>query len=112
MAMTKPKCSRLPWISFGNCASAITFGDCGQPRPIGSLSGPSSSMLTNSRTMKLSSSVVTTSSTPKRVFSSVGPSSVSAPPSIAGEQQDRNQQRRTAVAASPVPSTTVMTAPI
>jgi hypothetical protein len=41
---------------------------CGQPIAVGSFIGPSSIIDTNSRTMKLSSSVVTTSSTPKRVF--------------------------------------------
>ena len=45
--------------------------------------GPSSIMETNSSTMKLPSSVVTTSSTPSRVLSSAGISSSSAPASAA-----------------------------
>ncbi len=92
--MTKPRCSRLPCTSFGSCAASITFFDCGQPRPIGSFSAPSSSMLTNSTITKLSSSVVTTSSTPKRVLRNVGPSSSSAPGQHRRRHDHRDEDRR------------------
>ena len=80
---TKPQCRRSPGTMRGSRASGTSAGDCGQPSDSGSFSGPSSSIETKSSMMKLKSSVVTTSSTPKRTFSTAGPSSTSAPASIA-----------------------------
>jgi hypothetical protein len=68
-------------------------------------------MLTKRTTMKFRSSVVTTSSTPKRTLRKAGPSKVSAPPKAAaiistGMRTSAGSGKR------PVPSTMVMTAPI
>ena len=78
----------------GSCASATTLADCGQPRPIGSFSGPSSSMETKSSTMKLRSSVVTTSSTPKRVLSTRRAEQQRGACSHGDEHDDRNEKDR------------------
>jgi hypothetical protein len=65
IAIPKPQCSRLPLDQAGAAVHrAGSPSDFGQPMPIGSLSGPSSSIETNSSMMKLKSRVVTTSSTP------------------------------------------------
>ncbi len=58
--------------------------------------------------MKLSSRVVTTSSTPSRVFSRTGPSSSAAPASIAASAESGRTQ---GLPSAPVPSTTAMIAP-
>ena len=95
----------------GSRASSISRADLGQPSPIGSFSGPSSSMETQSSTTKFSRRVVTTSSTPKRVFRKVGTSSTSAPASIAAMAMSGSSAAE-GQASAPVPSTTVTTAPM
>jgi hypothetical protein len=76
--------------------------DCGQPRLIGSRIGPSSIMPTKRTTTKLSSSVVTTSSTARRSRSRVGPSITSAP---AAAPASRTSGTRSAGGPSTRPST-------
>jgi hypothetical protein len=61
--------------------------------------------------MKLRSSVVTTSSTPKRVFSTAGPRSSKAPAAMAAIIRI-GMSRKDGSGSAPVPSTTVTTAPI
>jgi len=56
----------------------------------GSFMGPSSTADTSSSTMKLSNSVVTTSSTPSRCFINAGPSSNKAPASAAASIMSGN----------------------
>ena len=87
----KPACSRIRSNSGGSEPSGRIGSDCGQPPPIESFNGPSSIICTNSSTTKFSSSVVTTSSTPSRTRSSVGPSINNAPASAARQQHERNQ---------------------
>ena len=67
-------------------------------------------MLTNSTITKLSSSVVTTSSTPKRVLRNVGPSSSSAPASMAAAMII-GIRSGAGSGSAPVPSTIAMIAP-
>ena len=78
-ANTNPTCSRDRGTRSGNRNPAATGTDCGQPKAIGSFNGPSTISPTNSSTMKLSSSVVTTSSTPNLRRSKVGPINRMAP---------------------------------
>src|SRR6056297_688176 len=94
----------------GRRASAIRRSDFGQPMPIGSLSGPSRSIEMNSRKMKLNSSVVTTSSTPKRTLSRAGTSKTSAPASI-DEMASAGNRAKAPHCNIPVPNTTVINAP-
>ena len=61
--------------------------------------------------MKFNSKVVTTSSTPNRVFSSAGPSSSKAPASIAAAMISGISSRGGS-GSRPVPNTTVTTPPI
>ncbi len=82
-AHSSPLCTRVRSISLSSCSVSCSTTLCGQPIAVGSFIGPSSIIDTNSSTMKLSSNVVTTSSTPSRLFISAGPSSSSAPASAA-----------------------------
>ena len=66
-----------------NSSSGLIATDCGQPRAVGSFIGPSSIADTNSSAMKLSSRVVTTSSTESRVLSHAGTISSKAPAPMA-----------------------------
>ena len=92
----RPAWRRMRSTSGGRTPASRIGALCGQPPPIGSFSGPSSIIWTKSRTTKLRRSVVTTSSTPSRSLSSVGPSIRSAPASAAGEEDQRARGRRPA----------------
>ena len=59
-----PPWTRMRPMSGGSTPASRIGSLCGQPPPIGSLSGPSSIIWTKSRTTKLRRSVVTTSSAP------------------------------------------------
>ena len=90
----RPAWTRIRGISVGSAAASMIGADCGQPRLIGSLSGPSSIIWTNSSMTKLRSSVVTTSSAPKRSLRSAGPRKNSAPAMRAGDQHQRDHDPR------------------
>ena len=87
--MISPACTRVLSISFGRVALSRIGSDCGQPMLIGSFIGPSIIICTNSATMKLSSSVVTTSSAPSLTLSTVGPSIINAPATAPAMQMPR-----------------------
>ena len=78
-APIKPLWTRVCGINLVNSNSLLSATLCGQPIAEGSFIGPSSIMETNKSAMKLSSNVVTTSSTPRCDLSSAGPSNISAP---------------------------------
>lgn len=83
MPHSSPVCRRVCAISLDSSSSPISATLCGQPRALGSFMAPSSISDTPSSTMKFSSRVVTTSSTPNFAFNSAGPSNNNAPASAA-----------------------------
>ena len=89
-AISRPLCTRVCATSLDSSSSPISATLCGQPMAVGSFIGPSSISDTSSSTMKFSSRVVTTSSTPSRALSSAGPSSSSAPASAAASSISPN----------------------
>ena len=95
-AYSSPVCTRVRSMSLPSCSSSGSATLCGQPIAVGSFIGPSSIIDTNSRTMKLRSSVVTTSSTPSRARRSAGTTSSSAPATIAATIIAGNRTSRAA----------------
>ena len=89
----RPLWTRIRGISVGSAAASMIGADCGQPRPIGSWSGPSSIIWTKSSMTKLRRSVVTTSSAPKRSFRNAGPRKKQGAGERAGDQHQRDHDR-------------------
>ena len=100
-ATSKPVCTRLRSTSLSSCSASSRATLCGQPMAVGSFITPSSRADTPSSTMKFISSVVTTSSTPRRDFNSAGPNSSSAPAAMAAATISGNSNH--AGASKPLP---------